>query len=68
MTEMKMKPLTSIIVERRWQWLEHVLRLTSNSLPNKISPKWIPQGKRSKEVEGDNREDAEQWRAHLGKR
>ena len=47
LAEMQMKPLTTIIEERRWRWLGHVLRMTDNSLP-KIALRWTPQGNRSK--------------------
>ena len=40
-------PLAEVIAARRWRWLGHVCRMTTDSLP-RTALRWTPQGKRLK--------------------
>ena len=40
-------PLSEVIAARRWRWLGHVCRMTTDSLP-RTALRWTPQGKRLK--------------------
>ena len=40
-------PIAEIIQKRRWQWLGHVLRMSTQSIP-RTALRWTPQGRRKR--------------------
>ena len=40
-------PISSIVTQRRWRWIGHVLRMDTKELP-KTALKWTPQGQRKR--------------------
>ena len=45
--ETQMEMISTVIEERRWRWIGHVMRMPHDSLP-RIAAQWTPQGKRGR--------------------